>query len=357
MFGPAAAYARDVLDTAERIRPDAIAVDCLLFGAMIGAEKSGIPSAVMAHFMIHPPAPGVTPFGLGLQPAGGVPGRVRDRLLLAVTRQMFAFGLAPMNAARRALSLAPLTGVFEQFQQLRRTLVLAPREFDFVPTQLPPSVRYVGAQLDDPAWPAPWSSPWPEGTESPLVVASLGSTYQRQEKTFAAIVDALGQLDVRGVATYGTLDPPRTAPPSHVQVTCSVPHATVLPQASAVVCHGGLNTVMKALSHGLPVLVMPFGRDQKDNAARVVAAGAGLTLSSSASPSAIARAVKRVLDEPLFREQARRMAAIIARDTQQDRAVQEMETLAADTRPENRVSTRIDAQSPRVGPKERASVR
>jgi len=328
MFGPAAEYARDVLDTAARTGPDAIGVDCLLFGAMIGAEKSGIPSAVMAHFLVHPPVDGVTPFGLGLQPSAGVLGRVRDRLLLAITRRMFAFALAPLNAARGALGLSPLTEVFEQFQRLPRTLVLAPREFDFVPRHLPASVRYVGAQLDDPAWLGPWSNPWPDAAREPLVVASLGSTYQRQEETFEAIVDAIGRLPVRGLATLGPIEPPRMTPASHVRIVASAPHATVLPQAAVAVCHGGLNTVLKALSHGVPLLVMPFGRDQRDNAARVVASGAGLTLPSSASASAISRAVQRLLDESQFRDRARRMAAIIARDSQQDRAVEEMEGLA-----------------------------
>ncbi len=68
MFGPAAAYARDVIDAIERVRPDALAVDCLSFGAMAGAEKSGLPAALLVHFLIHPPVDGVTPFGLGLRP-------------------------------------------------------------------------------------------------------------------------------------------------------------------------------------------------------------------------------------------------------------------------------------------------
>jgi UDP:flavonoid glycosyltransferase YjiC (YdhE family) len=86
MFGPAAAYARDVLDAAERVHPDAIAVDCLPFGAIVGAEKSGVPSAVLVHFPMHGPVRGATPFGLGLRPARGPLGRFRDRVLLAASR-------------------------------------------------------------------------------------------------------------------------------------------------------------------------------------------------------------------------------------------------------------------------------
>ena len=116
--------------------------------------------------------------------------------------------------------------------------------------------------------------------------------------------------------------------PSNVVVTRSAPHTAVLPLAAAVVCHGGHGTVMKALAHALPLVVMPFGRDQKDNGARVEVCGAGVSLPPTASPGRIASAVRRVLEEPAFRAGAQRMAAVIARDVKEDRAVAEMEALA-----------------------------
>jgi len=329
MFGPAAAYARDVLDAIDRVRPDALAVDCLSFGAMVGAEKSGLPAALLVHFLIHPPVDGVTPFGLGLRPPDGPLGRLRDRALRAVMRRMFAFGLAPLNVARREFGLPPVRDVFEQFQRLPRRLVLTSREFDFVPAGLPEQVRYVGPQLDDPSWPELWTSPWSEDSTEPVVVVSLGSTYQRQEKTFATIVEALGMLKVRGLAMLGEIDPPAAHCPPNVIIIRSAPHAVVLPRASAIVCHGGHGTVMKALALGLPVVVMPFGRDQKDNGARIEVAGAGLSVSASASARRIAAAIRRVLDEPGFRQGAQRIASAIARDVKEDRAVLEMEALAA----------------------------
>ena len=332
MFGPAAAYARDLLETADCVQPDALAVDCLSFGAIVGAEKSGIPAALLVHFPIHAPAEGVTPFGFGLHPAQGPLGKFRDRALLAVMRRLFQFGLGPVNAARLELGLAPVREVFDQFHVLSRSLILTSREYDFVPAGLPTTVRYVGPQLDDPAWPEPWAPPGSANPEGRLVVASLGSTYQRQEKAFGAIVQALGDLPVRGFATLGALDPPASPPPRNVTVVPSAPHSSVLPFASAVVCHGGHGTVMKALAHGLPLVVMPFGRDQKDNGARVEVIGAGLSLSSNAGPARIAVAIRRVLEEPGFREAAQRVAAIIRRDVKEDRAVSEMEALATQHR-------------------------
>jgi len=329
MFGPSARYARDVLETIDRVSPDALAVDCLPFGAIIGAEKSQIPAALLFHFPYSAPVEGITPFGLGLRPASGPAGRLRDRVLVAAMKRMFRFGLAPVNAARQELGLPPLRDVFDQFQTLSRSLVLTPREFDFVPAVLPEQVRYVGPQLDDPVWPDLWAPPWPDDTRDPLVVVSLGSTYQRQEKTFATILQALATLPVRGLATLAMIDAPTSQAPRNVTVVRSAPHAQVLPLASIVVCHGGHGTVMKALAHGVPVVVMPFGRDQKDNGARVEAAGAGLSLSPNVRATRIAAAVRRLLGESSFRDNARRMAGIIARDVKEDRAVAEMEALAA----------------------------
>jgi acetylornithine/succinyldiaminopimelate/putrescine aminotransferase len=70
--------------------------------------------------------------------------------------------------------------------------------------------------------------------------------------------------------------------------------------------------VIKSLGAGVPVLAMPMGRDQLDNAARVVHHGAGLRLGPRARPAKIAAAVRRLLVEPGFADGARRQAEAIA---------------------------------------------
>ena len=67
-----------------------------------------------------------------------------------------------------------------------------------------------------------------------------------------------------------------------------VPQAELLPHCTAVVTHGGSGSMLGALAHGLPLLVVPQGADQFSNADRVVAAGAGLALQpDELSPSAV----------------------------------------------------------------------
>ena len=69
----------------------------------------------------------------------------------------------------------------------------------------------------------------------------------------------------------------------------------------------------------MPVVALPLGRDQLDNAARVAHHGAGLRLKPKAKPEAIAKAVRRVLEEPSFAAAAERIAAAIAAETAEGR--------------------------------------
>ena len=145
-----------------------------------------------------------------------------------------------------------------------------------------------------------------------------------------SVTTALGELPVRGVVTTGPAVPIETIrSPENVTVVERAPHSEVLRHASAVVTHAGHGTVIKALAAGVPVVAMPLGRDQLDNAARVVHHGAGLRLKPKAKPDAIAKAVRRLLDEPSFAAAAERMAAAIAAETAEDQAAAELEALAS----------------------------
>jgi UDP:flavonoid glycosyltransferase YjiC (YdhE family) len=80
-----------------------------------------------------------------------------------------------------------------------------------------------------------------------------------------------------------------------------------MPHAAAAVTHAGLGTVAAALSAGVALVCIPSGRDQADNAVRVVEASAGVRLSSRARPRAIRAAIERVLADSALKAGARRM--------------------------------------------------
>jgi UDP:flavonoid glycosyltransferase YjiC (YdhE family) len=78
----------------------------------------------------------------------------------------------------------------------------------------------------------------------------------------------------------------------------------------------------------VPLLLLPLGRDQAFNAAGVVAHGAGLQLPPTADPTAIAAALRRLLDEPGFRAAAIDAAARIAADAPDRRAADALQRCA-----------------------------
>jgi UDP:flavonoid glycosyltransferase YjiC (YdhE family) len=334
--------AADVLATLERRPADVVAFDFLLSGALFAAEKAGVPAAMLIHTVYPFPAPGLPPFGMGWTPMGGLPGWLREQVGRLIYRQVYERPLLPrFNEVRASLGLEPLRTFDEYVRRVDRALVLTSPAFDF-PARLPANVEYVGPQLDPPA-PAPaWESPWSPGDDRPLIVVGLSTTHQAHDPLLERIVAALGILPVRGLVTTGSATL-RSTPPANVHVARFVPHVRVLPQAAAVVTHAGLGTVHAALAHGLPLVCLPIGRDQPDNAARVAWHGAGLRLSPKSSPAVIRAAVEKVLRDPAFAASARRLAAAFADERPEERAPSALEAVASHTE-----STR--AATPRRGP-------
>src|SRR5205814_4683234 len=96
--------------------------------------------------------------------------------------------------------------------------------------------------------------------------------------------------------------------PANVHVERYIPQSLLFPRCDLVVCHGGWNTVLAALGHGLPLVLLPIGADQPQNAERCAALGVGVTVRPEGrTPTAIRAAVREVLANPSYRENAERM--------------------------------------------------
>jgi UDP:flavonoid glycosyltransferase YjiC (YdhE family) len=93
--------------------------------------------------------------------------------------------------------------------------------------------------------------------------------------------------------------------------------------------HGGSGTMLGALAHGLPQLLIPQGADQFINAQALAPTGAALSLlPEQISPDAVAAALRELLDEQSFRDAARRIAAEIDAMPAPAKVVAELERLA-----------------------------
>lgn len=93
-----------------------------------------------------------------------------------------------------------------------------------------------------------------------------------------------------------------------------------------MVTQAGLGTLMKTLAHGVPLVCIPLVGDQPDNAARVVAHGAGIRLERGSTPAQIRAAIECVLTRPDFSEKARRMAGVLAKEDGAQTAANEIES-------------------------------
>lgn len=329
MYGPALAYAADVLAELEREPADAVVINLALYGAMAAAEKAQVPYAVLVPGLYEVPRPGAPPFGFGLLPNTSMVGRLRDRLVAHLVTREYARGLPALNAVRAHLGLDLLRHPWQQFDRADRVLVLTSKAFDWPATSCPGNVSYVGPMLDDPFWAQSLTSPCQRDDPDPLVLVSFSTTFQNQGSLLQRVIDALAGQPVRGLVTLGpSLTPDGFHAPPNVVVTPSAPHAQVFPCATAVVTHAGHGTVIRALADGIPLICMPIGRDQPDIAARVVARGAGVRLSPKATVQQVRQAVQQVLTDARFREAAQRLASAIAEEVQQSRAVDLLEEVA-----------------------------
>jgi UDP:flavonoid glycosyltransferase YjiC (YdhE family) len=108
----------------------------------------------------------------------------------------------------------------------------------------------------------------------------------------------------------------------------SAPHNELLREAAVMVTHCGHGTVIRSLAMGVPLVCMPMGRDQNDNAARVVFRGAGVRLAPTAAPEKIRDAVRTVIGTPAFRERAMALGNQIVQEARSSRAVPVLEEAA-----------------------------
>jgi MGT family glycosyltransferase len=144
------------------------------------------------------------------------------------------------------------------------------------------------------------------------VLVSLGTLNgPAGERFFDTALDAVaglgGELQVIVVA------PGRARAGRRVLVADHVPQLALLPYLSAVVSHGGHNTVCETLAYGLPLVVAPIRDDQPLIAQQVADAGAGVRVRFGRITAAeLSDALRAVLDDPGYAAAARRIAGSFA---------------------------------------------
>jgi MGT family glycosyltransferase len=264
----------DLARAIRRERPDALFVDVNSWGASAAAEVSGLPWAVFAPYFMPVRAPGVPPWGLGLAPARGALGRLRDAALWPVVNALYDRALPALNRLREKAGARPYDHVADFATRPPRVVAYTAEPFEY-PRPWPESFRLVGPGIWEPEAEGAPDAP---GDGRPLVLVTCSTEYQNDGRLLEVALAALAGEEVRVVATTASIDPAAFTIPPNARVERFLPHGPLLREAAAVVCHGGMGITQKALASGVPVCAVPFGRDQLEVARHLVQAGAGTRL-------------------------------------------------------------------------------
>lgn len=329
MFGGASDYAADTMDALRSERADVVVTNDLLAGPAVAAEALGIPYALLSPHISVRPLDGVPACVTGLIPDGSDAYRLAERAVRERLTATFSDYLPVLNRARGAYGLAPLQHIYDHYDRADRVLIGMSEAFDFTATRLPANLRYVGPLLNMPQWAQAWDAPWSRAAVRPRVLVSLSTSFQNQAGLLRRIIAALGTMDLDAVVTIGPAMAKETfVAPSNICIMEGAPHDVLMKQVSMVVTHAGHGTVARSLLNGVPMLVIPMGRDQHDNAVRVVSRGAGLRIADSAEEDEIAAAIGRLVTEPQFRAAARRLSQAMAADVGSPVLETELEDIA-----------------------------
>ena len=209
----------------------------------------------------------------------------------------------------------------------RATLVLhaSDPEFDFGFDRLPQHHRYTGPLFWDPPGEPPGYLDEPG---APWALVSLSSHAQDDLPIARAALDALAVLPVRTLLTAGAHADADLGPlPANARAERYAPHGPVLERAALMVGHAGHGSVMRALWHGVPMVLVPWGRDQGGVAARAEHLGVAVVVPrAELSAESLEAAARRVLEDRLL---AGRLAAVSRRLRAQDSVATACSLIAA----------------------------
>jgi MGT family glycosyltransferase len=300
---------RDVPHALEKTGVEALLIDQLEPGGGAVAEFLKLPFITICNALALNREPGIPPIFTHQVYQRSKWAHLRNRILYYIsdlTVQPFHVVVARY---RRRWNLPALKGsdIFFANSQLAQ-ISQQPITFDFPRQSLPKHFHYTGPWRNQSAQVVPF--PWERLTGKPLIYASLGTLQISKYDIFHCIAAACEPLDVQLVITHGggmSEEQAQKLPGSPLVVSYA-PQLEVLAKATLAITHAGLNTVLDALSYGIPLVAIPITFEQPGIAARLQWTGAGQMIPASRlSVSRLRTAIQQVLTEKSCRENAERL--------------------------------------------------
>jgi UDP:flavonoid glycosyltransferase YjiC (YdhE family) len=291
----------------EEQRPDGLLIDAASFGGAYAAEASGLSWGLYSVTLPNFPSRDTPPFGPGLEPRGGLRGRLRDwyvgRVMTLPIRRMARASLEPLRAN---LGLTRQRGVGDYVAAAPLAVYYTAEPFEYPRSDWPANVRLVGPGIWDPPADPPG---WLAEIEKPLVLVTTSTEFDDGGRLVETALAGLRGEELDVVVTVAA-GPSGFEAPTNARIEGFVPHGPVLSRCACVVCHPGIGITQKALAAGVPVCAVPFGRDHLEVARRVEIARAGTRVPGwRLSPEALRDGVRGAMT---MRSGARRIAEAFA---------------------------------------------
>jgi zeaxanthin glucosyltransferase len=198
----------------------------------------------------------------------------------------------------------------------RPWITQCPREFDFESSHWPKQFHYAGPFHDGKGRPD-FPFPWDQLTGEPIVYASMGTVQIGNPDVLRAIVAAVSKhKGLQLVLAIGNLlRPEQIGPaPNNAIVVRNAPQLELLKKASVCITHAGFNTVLEALTQGVPQIAIPVTNDQPGVAARIAGKKTGKTTSlDGLDASNLSTLLDEVFNNPIYRDNSRSMQKAIAK--------------------------------------------
>ena len=286
----------------------ALIVDQSSFAGGTVADRLGLPFATVCNALLLNKEPDIPPFFGPWQPQNSWWSRIRNRIGWAVLDRLYSPSLRQIQEHRRQHGLV-VPGLIADTWSSRLQISQQPEAFEFTRHKLPEQFKFVGPlRLPDaePEIPFPWS----RLDDRPLIYASLGTLQNRASKAFRMIAEACAGLDVQLVMSTGRGLAPEALGelPGRPIVVDYAPQAELVRRSELVITHAGLNTVLDALSLGVPLVAIPITNEQPGIAARVAWTGAGEMLPAKrVTPDRLRLLVSRVRKDSSYRAAAERI--------------------------------------------------
>jgi UDP:flavonoid glycosyltransferase YjiC (YdhE family) len=186
--------------------------------------------------------------------------------------------------------------------------VLAQKQPDYPPQTLITGFPFYDA--DDQRPPAPELLRFLDAGEPPILFTLGSSAVWIADDFHQVSIEAVKRLGRRAILLAGdaAADLQRQGLPETIAAFDYAPHGAVMSRAAVVVHQGGVGTTGQALRAGRPMLVVPFGQDQPDNARRCQALGVARSIPRSAyRVDRVVFDLSRLLQDPAYAASAERV--------------------------------------------------